>query len=133
MFYFGVFDIKTDIVELRKKPLELSRLMRHRGPDWSGIYASDNAILAHERLSIVDVNAGAQPLYNVKKTHIWRLTVKFITIRRCALNTAIAISSRPVPTAKLSLRCIRKKAQSFWMTCKACLLLLCTTASRTLI
>lgn len=44
--------------------------MRHRGPDWSGIYASDNAILAHERLSIVDVNAGAQPLYNVKKTHI---------------------------------------------------------------
>ena len=45
---FGVFDIKTDAVELRKKALELSRLMRHRGPDWSGIYASDNAILAHE-------------------------------------------------------------------------------------
>ncbi len=35
--------------------------MRHRGPDWSGIYACDNAILAHERLSIVDANAGAQP------------------------------------------------------------------------
>lgn len=60
---FGVFDIKTDAVELRKKALELSRLMRHRGPDWSGIYASDNAILAHERLSIVDVNAGRN-LYN---------------------------------------------------------------------
>ena len=42
--------------------------MRHRGPDWSGIYASDKAILAHERLSIVDVNAGAQPLYNEKNT-----------------------------------------------------------------
>ena len=67
---FGVFDIKTDAVELRKKALELSRLMRHRGPDWSGIYACDNAILAHERLSIVDVNAGAQPLYNEKKTHV---------------------------------------------------------------
>ncbi|MGE1328418.1 hypothetical protein ACMFDH_15690 [Escherichia coli] len=67
---FGVFDIKTDAVELRKKALELSRLMRHRGPDWSGIYASDNAILAHERLSIVDVNAGAQPLYNQQKTHV---------------------------------------------------------------
>ena len=66
---FGVLDIKTDAVELRKKALELSRLMRHRGPDWSGIYASDKAILAHERLSIVDVNAGAQPLYNEKKTH----------------------------------------------------------------
>lgn len=67
---FGVFDIKTDAAELRKKALELSRLMRHRGPDWSGIYACDNAILAHERLSIVDVNAGAQPLYNAKKTHV---------------------------------------------------------------
>ncbi len=66
---FGVLDIKTDAVELRKKALELSRLMRHRGPDWSGVYASDKAILAHERLSIVDVNAGAQPLYNEKKTH----------------------------------------------------------------
>ena len=66
---FGVLDIKTDAGELRKKALELSRLMRHRGPDWSGVYASDKAILAHERLSIVDVNAGAQPLYNEKKTH----------------------------------------------------------------
>ncbi|KID02581.2 asparagine synthase B [Hafnia alvei] len=67
---FGVLDLKTDPVELRKKALELSRLMRHRGPDWSGIYASDNAILAHERLSIVDVNNGAQPLYNAAHTHI---------------------------------------------------------------
>ena len=65
---FGVFDIKTDAVELRKKALELSRLMRHRGPDWSGIYASDNAILAHERLSIVDVNAGRN-LYN-QQNHV---------------------------------------------------------------
>ena len=61
---FGVLDLKSDPVELRKKALELSRLMRHRGPDWSGVYASDKAILAHERLSIVDVNNGAQPLYN---------------------------------------------------------------------
>ena len=65
---FGVLDIKTDPAELRKKALELSRLMRHRGPDWSGVYACDKAILAHERLSIVDVNAGAQPLYNPKVT-----------------------------------------------------------------
>ncbi|WP_029687323.1 asparagine synthase B [Tatumella saanichensis] len=67
---FGVLDLKTDPVELRKKALELSRLMRHRGPDWSGIYADDNAILAHERLSIVDVNNGAQPLYNAAGTHV---------------------------------------------------------------
>ncbi|MGK2960248.1 MAG: asparagine synthase B [Candidatus Malihini olakiniferum] len=67
---FGVLDIKTDPVELRKKALELSRLMRHRGPDWSGIYANEKAILAHERLSIVDVNSGAQPLYNQAYTNI---------------------------------------------------------------
>lgn len=67
---FGVLDLKTDPQELRKTALEMSRLMRHRGPDWSGIYAGDNAILAHERLSIVDVNTGAQPLYNQRRTHV---------------------------------------------------------------
>ncbi|QUG76675.1 asparagine synthase B [Erwinia sp. E602] len=67
---FGVLDLKTDPTELRKKALELSRLMRHRGPDWSGVYADDHAILAHERLSIVDVNNGAQPLYNAARTHV---------------------------------------------------------------
>ncbi|UMX92903.1 hypothetical protein MJ581_03815 [Escherichia coli] len=64
---FGVFDIKTDAVELRKKALELSRLMRHRGPDWSGIYASDNAILAHERLSIVDALTRGRNLSTANK------------------------------------------------------------------
>ncbi|MGL9723439.1 asparagine synthase B [Sodalis sp. (in: enterobacteria)] len=67
---FGVLDLKTDPVELRKQALECSRLMRHRGPDWSGVYAGDKAILAHERLSIVDVNTGAQPLYNAAHTHV---------------------------------------------------------------
>ncbi|GKX62097.1 asparagine synthetase B [glutamine-hydrolyzing] [Pragia fontium] len=67
---FGVLDIKSDPIELRKKALEMSRLMRHRGPDWSGIFASDTAILAHERLSIVGVNHGAQPLYNAAHTHV---------------------------------------------------------------
>ena len=65
----GILDIKSDVSELRKQALQLSKLMRHRGPDWSGVYASDNAILAHERLSIVGVENGAQPLYNPSKTH----------------------------------------------------------------
>lgn len=67
---FGVLNIKTDPVELRKQTLECSRLMRHRGPDCSGLYATDKAILAHERLSIVDLNTGAQPLYNAAHTHV---------------------------------------------------------------
>ncbi|WP_392561138.1 asparagine synthase B [Orbus sturtevantii] len=64
----GILDIKSNPEQLRAKALELSSLMRHRGPDWSGIFASDKAILVHERLSIVDVNTGAQPLYNKDKT-----------------------------------------------------------------
>ncbi|MFQ1019585.1 asparagine synthase B [Gilliamella sp. CG13] len=64
----GILDIKSDPEQLRTKALELSSLQRHRGPDWSGIFASDKAILAHERLSIVDVNTGSQPLYNKDKT-----------------------------------------------------------------
>jgi asparagine synthase (glutamine-hydrolysing) len=59
---FGVLDIRQDLKTVRKMALRQSRLLRHRGPDWSGIYTSDKAVLAHERLSIVDVNTGAQPL-----------------------------------------------------------------------
>lgn len=58
----GILEIKTDPTALRELALKLSKLQRHRGPDWSGIYASHRAILAHERLSIVDVENGAQPL-----------------------------------------------------------------------
>ena len=47
---------------MRSKSLSMSKKVRHRGPDWSGIYSSDHAILAHERLSIVDVQSGKQPL-----------------------------------------------------------------------
>ena len=59
---FGVLELRQDPKLVRKMALKQSRLLRHRGPDWSGVYASDTAVLAHERLSIVDVNTGAQPL-----------------------------------------------------------------------
>lgn len=65
---FGVLDIKTDPQQLREVALKMSKTMRHRGPDWSGIYSSEKAILVHERLAIVDLNSGAQPLYNQDKT-----------------------------------------------------------------
>lgn len=64
---FGVLEIKSDASALRKIALEMSKKMRHRGPDWSGIYASENAILAHERLAIVGLNSGAQPIYSADK------------------------------------------------------------------
>ncbi len=60
----GVYDLKTSGASQRSKILELSKRIRHRGPDWSGIYCSDHAILAHERLTIVDPQSGGQPLYS---------------------------------------------------------------------
>ncbi len=59
---FSVLDINGDWKLLRQLALKQSRIQRHRGPDWSGIYAAPRAILAHERLAIVDINTGAQPL-----------------------------------------------------------------------
>jgi len=58
----AILDIKGNSDALRKKALTLAKRLRHRGPDWSGIYSDANGILLHERLSIVDVEHGAQPL-----------------------------------------------------------------------
>jgi asparagine synthase (glutamine-hydrolysing) len=60
----GVFDLKVESQQLRPQVLEMSKKIRHRGPDWSGIFCEDKAILAHERLSIVDPSSGGQPLYS---------------------------------------------------------------------
>ena len=60
---FALFDIKNSPNDLmRKRSLEMIKLVRHRAPDWSGIFTSPNAILAHERLCIVDINSGKQPI-----------------------------------------------------------------------
>jgi len=64
------FDLKQDSESLRPQILEMSKRVRHRGPDWSGIYKSDNAILGHERLAIVDPASGKQPLYSEDNTLI---------------------------------------------------------------
>ena len=63
----GVFDLKEKSINLREQVLNMSRKIRHRGPDWSGIYSSNNAILAHERLGIVDPTSGNQPIYSDDK------------------------------------------------------------------
>ncbi len=65
--FVGVFDLKTDAEKLRPQVLEMSKKIRHRGPDWSGIFSNNNAILSHERLSIVDPESGGQPLYSKDK------------------------------------------------------------------
>ena len=63
----SIFNIKQQTPELRRKALQMSQKLRHRGPDWSGIYCGGSAILAHERLSIVDPESGGQPLFSPDK------------------------------------------------------------------
>ena len=58
------FNIKRSEESLRPQILKMSKTIRHRGPDWSGIFSNDKAIMAHERLSIVDPESGGQPLYS---------------------------------------------------------------------
>ncbi|MEM1339979.1 MAG: asparagine synthase B [Bacteroidota bacterium] len=58
------FDLKESAERLRPQLLEMSKKVRHRGPDWSGIYADTKAVLAHERLAIVDPASGKQPLFS---------------------------------------------------------------------
>ena len=60
----SIFHIKEQTPALREKALGMSKKLRHRGPDWSGIYQGKSAILCHERLSIVDPESGGQPLFS---------------------------------------------------------------------
>ncbi|MBQ9569247.1 MAG: asparagine synthase B, partial [Alloprevotella sp.] len=66
----SIFNIKQQTPELRQKALRMSQKLRHRGPDWSGIYCGGSAILAHERLSIVDPESGGQPLYSPDRKQV---------------------------------------------------------------
>lgn len=65
-----IFNIQEQTPELRQKALRMSQKIRHRGPDWSGIYTGGSAILCHERLSIVDPESGKQPLFSSDKKQV---------------------------------------------------------------
>ena len=66
----SIFYIQEQTPELRQKALRMSQKIRHRGPDWSGIYTGGAAILCHERLSIVDPESGKQPLFSPDKKQV---------------------------------------------------------------
>ena len=66
----AILNVKEQTQDLRRKALKMSQKIRHRGPDWSGIYCGGSAILAHERLSIVDPESGGQPLFSPDKKQV---------------------------------------------------------------
>ena len=66
----AILNVEEQTSKLREKALRMSQKIRHRGPDWSGIYCGDSAILAHERLSIVDPESGQQPLFSPDRKQV---------------------------------------------------------------
>jgi asparagine synthase (glutamine-hydrolysing) len=62
--FIGLFGTSNNVISLRDQVLGMSKKLRHRGPDWSGIYSSEKVILSHERLAIVDPASGGQPLFS---------------------------------------------------------------------
>lgn len=66
----AIFHVGEQTPELRRKALAMSKKVRHRGPDWSGIYCGKSAILTHERLSIVDPQSGGQPLFSPDRKQV---------------------------------------------------------------
>ena len=91
----GIFNIKRPTEELRQKALAMSKKIRHRGPDWSGIYCGKSAILCHERLSIVDPQS-MPPMASRR----WRSTEKSITIGKSAKERQMDMLTELAPTAK---------------------------------
>ncbi len=68
--FVGILKIKGDALQKREQALKMSAKIRHRGPDWSGVYSNEKAVLAHERLAIVDPLSGGQPLYSPDKKKV---------------------------------------------------------------
>ncbi|OUS30789.1 asparagine synthase B [Thalassotalea sp. 42_200_T64] len=86
---FCVLDIKSDASKLREQAIEFSRLQRHRGPDWSGVYSNNNAILVHERLAIVDTENGAQPLYNQNRKNVLAVNGEIYNHKQLEANLTV--------------------------------------------
>lgn len=83
-----IFNIKQQTPELRQKALTMAKRIRHRGPDWSGIYCGGSAIMAHERLSIVDPQSGGQPLFSPDRRQILAVNGEIYNHRDIRANFA---------------------------------------------
>ena len=81
----GLFNFQNEEA-MRQEALKMVRKIRHRGPDWSGSYSDQNCVLMHERLSIVDVEHGAQPLYDTKTDRVLAVNGEIYNHKEVAKN-----------------------------------------------
>ena len=110
---FGVLELKSDPGQLRSQAIEMSKRLRHRGPDWSGVYASEKAILVHERLAIVGVSSGAQPLYNPEKTNILAVNGEIYNHKELAQNLIVDFDFQTESDCEIILALYKQKGPEF--------------------
>ncbi len=109
----AVFNIKSDLQSLRTQVLTQSKRIRHRGPDWSGIYCSSNAIIAHERLAIVDPESGGQPLYSPGKNQVLGVNGEIYNYRELYEKTKDDYDYQTGSDCEVILALYRKKGTQF--------------------
>ena len=109
----GVFDLKLEAQSLRQQVLKQSKKIRHRGPDWSGIYCGEKAIIAHERLSIVDPESGGQPLYNKERTMILGVNGEIYNHREIRKQTKDSYEYQTGSDCEVILALYKEKKEKF--------------------
>lgn len=107
------FDLKEDVEQVRPTILESAKKLRHRGPDWSGIYHSNNAVLAHERLAIVDPASGGQPLYNQDKTLVLAANGEIYNHQELKQNLATNYQFQTQSDCEVILALYQEKGKDF--------------------
>ena len=95
----AIFNIQTGQAEsMRSKALQMSKTIRHRGPDWSGIYCGGSAVLAHERLSIVDPASGGQPLISPDGAQVLCVNGEIYNHRELREQLTVSYTHLTLPT-----------------------------------
>ena len=106
-------DLKQDSGFLRSQVLEMSKKVRHRGPDWSGIYCSKNALLAHERLAIVDPASGNQPIFSKDKSLVLAANGEIYNHRNLKDNLSIDYAFQTNSDCEIILALYKEKGVDF--------------------
>ena len=106
-------DLKQDSNFLRSQVLEMSKKVRHRGPDWSGIYCSKNALLAHERLAIVDPSSGNQPIFSKDKSLVLAANGEIYNHRILKENLSIDYNFQTNSDCEIILALYKEKGVDF--------------------
>ncbi|MCD8418077.1 asparagine synthase B [Tenacibaculum finnmarkense genomovar finnmarkense] len=107
------FDLKQPSDSLRPQVLEMAKKIRHRGPDWSGVYSDDKVIMAHERLAIVDPASGQQPLFSADKKLILAANGEIYNHRELAKNLTNSYEFQTASDCEVILALYKEKGVDF--------------------